>query len=109
MLAPCLLIPLGMGLAVPAMTTAVLASVEPGRAGTASALLNTARQTGGAVGVAAFGALAGTGAASQVVMGLHADTVISTALLLAAAALAWFVRPDAAHAPDRVARLDSSR
>jgi MFS transporter, DHA2 family, methylenomycin A resistance protein len=107
-LVPCLPIPLGMGLAVPAMTTAVLASVEPARAGTASALLNTARQTGGAVGVAAFGALAGTGAASQVVAGLHADTVISTALLLTAAALAWFVRPDAAHAPGHVARLDSS-
>ncbi|MFC5428952.1 MFS transporter [Paraburkholderia denitrificans] len=110
-LAPCLLIPLGMGLAVPAMTTAVLASVEPARAGTASALLNTARQAGGAVGVAAFGALSGTGAATQVVAGLHADTAISTALLLAAAGFAWFVRQDAVPAPGRApraARLDGS-
>jgi MFS transporter, DHA2 family, methylenomycin A resistance protein len=110
-LGACLLIPSGMGLAVPAMTTAVLASVEPARAGTASALLNTARQAGGAVGVAAFGALAGTGAAAQVVSGLHAETAISAALLAAAAGLAWFVRMEAAHRPGHAtsaARLDGS-
>ena len=63
LLLPFLLIPSGMGLAVPAMTTAVLASTEAQRAGTASAVLNTARQAGGAVGVAAFGALASGAAA----------------------------------------------
>jgi MFS transporter, DHA2 family, methylenomycin A resistance protein len=112
MMAACLLIPLGMGLAVPAMTTAVLSSVEPARAGTASALLNTARQAGGAVGVAAFGALTGSGGAIQVVAGLHAETLISTALLLAAAGLAWFVRAEAAHAPAPAAqapRFEASR
>lgn len=112
-LVACLLIPSGMGLAVPAMTTAVLASVEPGRAGTASALLNTARQAGGAVGVAAFGALTGSGAAAQVVTGLHVETLVSAALLLAAAGLAWFVRVEAAHAPvstaQEGARLEASR
>ncbi|MCG5074243.1 MFS transporter [Paraburkholderia tagetis] len=97
LLAAFLLIPAGMGLAVPAMTTTVLASVEPARAGTASALLNTARQAGGAVGVAAFGALTGGGAAAEVVSGLHADTAISAALLLVAAWLAWNMRADAAH------------
>lgn len=97
LLAAFLLIPSGMGLAVPAMTTTVLASVEPARAGTASALLNTARQAGGAVGVAAFGALTGNGTAAQVVSGLHADTAISAALLLIAACLAWHMRADAAH------------
>ena len=93
-----LLIPSGMGLAVPAMTTAVLASVDPARAGTASALLNTARQAGGAVGVAAFGALAGGALAAQAVAGLHAEAAVSTALLLAAAGFAWFVKTDPAHA-----------
>ena len=112
LLVACLLIPSGMGLAVPAMTTAVLASVEPARAGTASALLNTARQAGGAVGVAAFGALTGSGGPLQVVAGLHAETLVSTALLLAAAGLAWFVRADAAHPPARAKpapRLEESR
>ena len=45
LLVPFLLIPTGMGFAVPAMTTAVLASVAPERAGIASAVLNTARQS----------------------------------------------------------------
>jgi len=97
LLAAFVLIPSGMGLAVPAMTTTVLSSVEPARAGTASALLNTARQAGGAVGVAAFGALTGNGTAAQVVGGLHADTAISAALLLIAACLAWHMRADAAQ------------
>lgn len=94
LLAPFLLIPAGMGLAVPAMTTAVLASVDRSRAGTASALLNTARQAGGAVGVAAFGALTDTGAASSVVWGLQTSAAIATGLLLAAMALATRVHPD---------------
>jgi DHA2 family methylenomycin A resistance protein-like MFS transporter len=59
LLLPFLLIPTGMGLAVPAMTTAILGTVAQERAGTASAVLNTARQAAGAIGVAAFGALAG--------------------------------------------------
>ncbi|KGB92524.1 MFS transporter [Burkholderia cepacia] len=93
LLAPFLLIPSGMGFAVPAMTTAVLASVAPDRAGIASAVLNTARQAGGAIGVAAFGALAGgSGGASQVVGGLRIETAVSVMLLLAAALLATRVR-----------------
>jgi MFS transporter, DHA2 family, methylenomycin A resistance protein len=112
LMAACLLIPSGMGLAVPAMTTAVLASVEPARAGTASALLNTARQAGGAIGVAAFGALTGSGGPVQVVAGLHAETLVSAALLLAAAGLAWFVRAEAGHPPAQAMRahhLEESR
>lgn len=81
------IIPLGMGLAVPAMTTAILASAEPARAGLASGVLNAARQAGGAMGVALFGALTVGGA--RVIPGLHAAAIISTALLLAGGALAW--------------------
>ncbi|BBA39620.1 MULTISPECIES: MFS transporter [Burkholderia] len=95
LLVPFLLIPTGMGFAVPAMTTAVLASVAPERAGIASAVLNTARQAGGAMGVAAFGALAGGGGAAQVVSGLRIETAVSVALLVTAALLATRVRPDA--------------
>ncbi len=88
MLPAFLLIPGGMGLAVPAMTTSILSSVPRERSGTASAVLNTARQTGGAIGVAVFGALLGHGR-DQIISGLHTSALISTALLLAAAALAW--------------------
>jgi DHA2 family methylenomycin A resistance protein-like MFS transporter len=88
MMSAFVLIPGGMGLAVPAMTTAILSSVPRERSGTASAVLNTARQTGGAIGVAVFGALLGH-LRQQIIPGLHISALISTGLLLAAAVLAW--------------------
>jgi DHA2 family methylenomycin A resistance protein-like MFS transporter len=95
LLLPFLLIPSGMGLAVPAMTTAVLASVERQRAGTASAVLNTARQAGGAVGVAAYGALASGAGAAHIVFGMQAATAISAVLLVTGMALACLIHPQA--------------
>jgi DHA2 family methylenomycin A resistance protein-like MFS transporter len=96
LLVPFLLIPSGMGLAVPAMTTALLGTVGQQRAGTASAVLNTARQAAGAIGVAAFGALAahGDGApnAEHIVDAVRWSAAISVALLLAAALIARHVR-----------------
>ncbi|WGS52551.1 MFS transporter [Paraburkholderia sp. D15] len=103
LLLPFLLIPSGMGLAVPAMTTAVLASSEAKRAGTASAVLNTARQAGGAVGVAAFGALASGAAATQIVAGMQAATAISVGLLALGGVLSCFVDPQP-HAPGSASR-----
>nr|WP_244158648.1 MFS transporter [Caballeronia fortuita] len=92
LLVPFLLIPSGMGLAVPAMTTALLGTVGQQRAGTASAVLNTARQAAGAIGVAAFGALTahGDGAASpqHIVDAVRWSAAISVALLLCAAMIA---------------------
>jgi len=102
LLAPFLLIPGGMGLAVPAMTTAILASVDPKRAATASALLNTARQAGGALGVAAFGALAGGAGSDGVMHGLQVSAAIATGLLVVGVMLSRFIRPDA-HARERSA------
>jgi DHA2 family methylenomycin A resistance protein-like MFS transporter len=93
MLPAFVLIPAGMGLAVPAMTTAILSSVEQSRSGTASAMLNSARQAGGAVGVAVFGALS-SGAAPQTAAGLRVAAVASSVMLLGAAGLSWmFIRP----------------
>ncbi|HTU57499.1 MAG TPA: MFS transporter, partial [Polyangiales bacterium] len=82
------LIPLGLGTGVPAMTTAVLASVDKSRAGIATGVLNAARQAAGAMGVAVFGALAGD-RSTQIVTGLSHAAIISCTLLLTAAALAW--------------------
>jgi DHA2 family methylenomycin A resistance protein-like MFS transporter len=79
-----LLIPLGMGTGVPAMTTACLGSVERKFSGTASGVLNTARQAGGAIGVAAFGALVGHNH-EAIVPGLHTAVSISAGLLVLAA------------------------
>ncbi len=74
MLPAFVLIPGGMGLAVPAMTTSILSSVPRERSGTASAVLNTARQTGGAIGVAVFGALLGHGR-DKIIPGLHTSAL----------------------------------
>jgi DHA2 family methylenomycin A resistance protein-like MFS transporter len=79
MLPGLLLIPGGIGLAVPAMTTFILSAVDRSQAGTASAVLNTARQVGGALGVAIFGAM----------HDIEFALAISTALLLFGAVLAW--------------------
>ncbi|HEX8741264.1 MAG TPA: MFS transporter [Casimicrobiaceae bacterium] len=93
MLPAFVLIPGGMGLAVPAMTTVVLSGVEARHAGTASGVLNAARQVGGAIGVAVFGALA-TGGPDRIISGVHAASAISVFLLAAAATTAWIgVRP----------------
>ncbi|SDF59083.1 MFS transporter, DHA2 family, methylenomycin A resistance protein [Duganella sp. OV458] len=82
------LIPAGMGLAVPAMTTAILSSVERSQGGTASAVLNTARQVGGAMGVAVYGALVAVPATAAILSGITIALGVSTALLLAGALLA---------------------
>ncbi|MRV74495.1 MFS transporter [Duganella sp. FT92W] len=83
-----MLIPAGMGLAVPPMTTSILSAVEPRLAGTASGVLNAARQVGGALGVAVYGALAASPVALDAIAGTRHGVLVSCALLLAAAALA---------------------
>jgi len=88
MLLPFIVIPSGMGFAVPAMTATVLSSVDRKRSGTASAVINAARQTGGAVGVAIFGALVGS-APAEIVRGLKMASLASVVLLLVATLLAW--------------------
>jgi DHA2 family methylenomycin A resistance protein-like MFS transporter len=95
MLAGFLLIPTGMGLAVPAMTTTVLSSVATSRSSLAAAILNTARQAAGAIGVAVFGALA-HGSAADIGSGLRITCVASMiALGLAAFAAMRLSEPAA--------------
>ncbi len=82
-----LLIPTGMGLAVPAMTTTVLAAVDKRRSALAAAILNTARQSAGAAGVAIFGALV-AGGSHDIVGGLRIACVASMGALALAAIVA---------------------
>jgi MFS transporter, DHA2 family, methylenomycin A resistance protein len=85
-LAICLvtvLVGIGGGTAVPAMTSAVLEAVEPAYAGVASAQLNTARQVGGAVGVALFGTLI----AGAFLPGLRLSLAIAAGALLASSSV----------------------
>jgi DHA2 family methylenomycin A resistance protein-like MFS transporter len=81
-----LLISCGVGTAVPAMTTALLSTVEKTEAGIASGALNTIRQAGGAIGVAAFGVIGGHSEAS--IGGLHATFWIGALLLVGGAVTA---------------------
>jgi DHA2 family methylenomycin A resistance protein-like MFS transporter len=50
---------IGLGLATPALVSAATAAVPAPRAGMAAAVNNTARQAGGAIGVALIGAISG--------------------------------------------------
>jgi MFS transporter, DHA2 family, methylenomycin A resistance protein len=77
----------GLGLLVPPLTSTLLGSVEPMRAGIAAGVLNATRQTGSVLGVALFGSLVSR--SSAFVAGLHASLVISTGVLVAACALIW--------------------
>lgn len=75
------MIPAGMGLAIPALTSGLLASVDKHEAGAASGALNACRQVGGAAGVAIFGALAG----ADVTAGLRTSGIAAALLLVVAA------------------------
>jgi DHA2 family methylenomycin A resistance protein-like MFS transporter len=88
MLFPFIVLPAGMGFAIPAMTAAVLSSVDRRRSGTVSAVLNASRQTGGAIGVAVFGALVGN-TPTQILQGLTLAALSSSLLLAIAAVVAW--------------------
>src|SRR4051794_9658383 len=57
---------IGLGLATPALVSAATAAVPAPRAGMAAAVNNTARQAGGAIGVALIGAIAAIQAALAV-------------------------------------------
>jgi MFS transporter, DHA2 family, methylenomycin A resistance protein len=60
--------------------------VQSARAGLASAMNNTARQAGGAIGIAALGALAGSPANGHAFLdGLHAAALTAAGLYLVAA------------------------
>jgi DHA2 family methylenomycin A resistance protein-like MFS transporter len=90
-----LLLPLSIGgaLAVPALTALLMDAVPGERAGTASGLLNSFRQTGGALAVALFGSLlAGPGGGFSL-PGMRLGLIAVAALLLATAALARFLLP----------------
>ena len=74
---------IGLGVLTPAVVAAAVRAAPADRAGLASAANNTARQAGGAVGIAAYGALAGDSGAG----GLHLVAGITTVLFVVTAAI----------------------
>ena len=77
MLVGLVLIPAGVGIAVPVMTSCLLGSVPRSQAGVASGTLNSIRQAGGAIGVALFGALP-----------IHPAFLLGSGLMVAASVVA---------------------
>ena len=82
-----LLIGTGTAMAVPAITASALAGVPPAVGGIASGVLNAARQVGGALGVAVFGAMLGS--YNDVVVTLRMASLVAGALALLAIGLAY--------------------
>jgi MFS transporter, DHA2 family, methylenomycin A resistance protein len=79
----------------PAVVAAAIAAVPKARAGLASAINNTARQAGGAIGIAVAGAVAGSPArGGAFVSGVHAVALAAAVLYLAAAAAGFVLLRD---------------
>lgn len=77
---------IGLGLLTPAVVAAAIAAAPAERSGLASGVNNTARQAGGAIGIAAYGAIAGRpDHAGHFLTGLHLTGLITAGLFVAAA------------------------
>lgn len=86
MLFPFILIPFGLGLAIPPMTTALLSTVDQKCSGIASAVFMSMRQIGGAIGVAVFGTLINEHVSANV-RGVQIIFIICACLSLIAAGI----------------------
>ena len=86
LLVAVLMIPVGVGgsFTVPPVTSLLIDSVRISRAGTASGVLNTFRQMGGALGVAVYGAVIAR--QGSFLPGLRACVLVTAALLVVTAA-----------------------
>ncbi len=93
LVAPLIAAGFGMAFTMPAATAAVIDAAPADRAGIASGVLNAARQTGGAIGVALLGTLI---AGHAFVDGLHAAMGVSAGSFLVGALVTaiWVLRHD---------------
>jgi DHA2 family methylenomycin A resistance protein-like MFS transporter len=81
----------GVSLVLPALVAAILSAAPQGTAGAAGGVLNAIRQAGATLGVAAMGALAGTGTRTGT-----ADAMLLSAVVCAGAGT-WFARAGGGH------------
>jgi DHA2 family methylenomycin A resistance protein-like MFS transporter len=97
---PLLAAGIGSALAVPAMTTAVLADADRQQIGIASGALNAARQTGGVIGVGVFGSL--VAGQNDLANSVHAVAVLAgLALVIGCITAAIGLRPRIGKAVDK--------
>jgi DHA2 family methylenomycin A resistance protein-like MFS transporter len=88
-----LMVPVGAGgaMAVTALVSLLLENVPAERAGVASGVLNAARQLGGALAVAVFGAMVADRA--RFVSGLHTSLLIAAAVVAVSVVATVLLRP----------------
>ena len=97
------LVGVGFGAANPGISAVAMGAIEVERAGLASGVLNTARQVGAAVGLAALGSIATAVAggslsnSDDLVSGMRAAMLVAGALVLAASLLTVVGQPRAAR------------
>ena len=90
----------GLGVLTPAVVAAAVGAVEPGKSGLASGVNNTARQAGGAVGIAVYGAVAGPATRPAAFVGsMHALGLATAALFVTTAAVSALLIPPARGEP----------
>lgn len=82
---PLMMLGFGMAFSMPAITITTINSVPKELGGLASGSINTSRQLGSLLGVAALGSIVGT--ASDFVIGLHVALIVSATLFLLGALL----------------------
>jgi MFS transporter, DHA2 family, methylenomycin A resistance protein len=94
------MVPIGVGgsFTVPPLTALLLNQVPADRAGTAGGLLNTARQMGGSLGVAVFGAVLATGASFM--SGGRLDLRVTAGLLVLVGVFVLRLRPASRVSPN---------
>ena len=84
----------GLGILTPAVVAAAVTTVDEARSGLASGVNNTARQAGGAVGIAVYGAVAGPATRpSAFITGMHVLGHATAALFVATAAVSALFIP----------------
>jgi MFS transporter, DHA2 family, methylenomycin A resistance protein len=85
----------GLGIMTPAVVSAAISTVAAERAGLASAINNTARQAGGAIGIAVAGAIAGQPDAPGFLAGFHLTAIGAACLYVVVAVAALVLIPGA--------------
>lgn len=93
-LGPAIVISVGSGLLLTPITTAVTSGVDPAHAGAASGLMNTTKQVGGALGLAALSTLAASDVPGvQALTAAYARAFQTIAVVLAAVAVVALALP----------------
>jgi DHA2 family methylenomycin A resistance protein-like MFS transporter len=95
-----MLVGIGSAVSVPSITNSMLAAVSRQDAGIASGLMASARQMGGVVGVAVFGALISSGDTSSFMRGMSHAMLVAAFSLVASAIIN--VRTNVLIAPDKI-------